>query len=214
MRLRLSLAASSAALGLIAVTAAHAAILFAGASPSAQMATDSSFNVSFNGGSGGMATLSFILDGFRSLDGRNTFEDDFSLSLNGAALIAGTFNLGGGGADVVFLEPAGATITNVSGNGTAITFTGGEVDIATPVTLASGLNTLTFGYTSLGGPDAGFQGMGDEAWGAQDIEVTTPEGRGVVGELPEPAAWALMMAGFGGAGAMLRSRRRLLAAVR
>lgn len=34
----------------------------------------------------------------------------------------------------------------------------------------------------------------------------------VTGGVPEPGAWALMLLGFGGAGAMIRSRRRLAAA--
>jgi hypothetical protein len=31
--------------------------------------------------------------------------------------------------------------------------------------------------------------------------------------VPEPGTWALMIMGFGGAGAMIRSRRKALAAV-
>ncbi|HEY2357122.1 MAG TPA: PEPxxWA-CTERM sorting domain-containing protein [Phenylobacterium sp.] len=212
MRLRVSMAASSAVIGLLAAAGAHATVLLSGGPPTPQLATDTSFDVSFNGGSGGLANLSFVLNGFRSLDGHNTFEDDFTLSLNGSELLSGTFNLGGGGNDVVFLQPTGSTIDNVSGNGTAITWTGGQVNIATPLTLAAGENTLTFGYTSLNAPDFGFQDRGDEAWGVSDVTVatasSTSQDPAVTVGLPEPASWALMLVGFGGAGAMLRTRRR------
>ncbi|HEX5261933.1 MAG TPA: hypothetical protein VFW13_00290, partial [Phenylobacterium sp.] len=80
MRLRVSMAASSAVIGLLAAAGAHATVLLSGGPPTAQLATDTSFDVSFNGGSGGLANLSFVLNGFRSLDGHNTFEDDFTLS--------------------------------------------------------------------------------------------------------------------------------------
>jgi hypothetical protein len=206
------MAASSAVIGLLAAAGAHATVLLSGGPPTPQLATDTSFDVSFNGGSGGLANLSFVLNGFRSLDGHNTFEDDFTLSLNGSELLSGTFNLGGGGNDVVFLQPTGSTIDNVSGNGTAITWTGGQVNIATPLTLAAGENTLTFGYTSLNAPDFGFQDRGDEAWGVSDVTVatasSTSQDPAVTVGLPEPASWALMLVGFGGAGAMLRTRRR------
>jgi hypothetical protein len=41
-----------------------------------------------------------------------------------------------------------------------------------------------------------------------DISVTGP----ARGAAPEPGTWAMMLVGFGGAGALLRSRRRLVAA--
>jgi hypothetical protein len=36
-------------------------------------------------------------------------------------------------------------------------------------------------------------------------------GVGIDGSVPEPATWALMIMGFGGAGALLRRRRSALA---
>lgn len=56
-----------------------------------------------------------------------------------------------------------------------------------------------------GGPDAG--GLGDDGRGPGDE-------RGPVGAaaVPEPATWAMMIAGFGMAGAILRRRRSLLSA--
>jgi hypothetical protein len=174
----------------------------------APMTTDQSFDVSFNAASGGPASLSFVLDGFLSLDGQSFYEDDFTLSLNHVALMSGTFNLGGGGKDVVFFAPVGATIDDVTGIGTAITWTGGHVNIATPLTLAAGANTLTFGYTSRTAADGfyGFQQLGDEAWATHDVLVTT-DGSNLAGNIPEPASWTLMLLGLSGLGAMLRRRR-------
>lgn len=193
---------------MLASAAAHAAVLYSGPSSMAPMTTDQSFDVSFNAGSGGPAGLSFVLDGFRSLDGQSFYEDDFTLSLNHVALMSGTFNLGGGGKDVVFFAPVGATIDDVTGIGTAITWTGGQVNIATPLTLAAGTNTLTFGYTSRTAADgyAGFQALGDESWATHNVLVTS-DGSVFAGDIPEPASWALMLMGFGSLGAMLRRRR-------
>lgn len=43
---------------------------------------------------------------------------------------------------------------------------------------------------------------GSRIWGAQNMSITA---------VPEPGSWALMISGFGLAGAALRSRRRVLA---
>jgi hypothetical protein len=210
---RTILAAAALAAFSMSTASAEAATFLSAPSSTATMSTDSSADVSFTSPTAGLSNLSFVLDGFRSLDGQNMFEDDFTLRLNGAAILSGTFNLGGGGNDVVFFAPSGASIDNVSGNGTAITWLGGQVNIATPLNLAAGLNTLTFGYTSLGGADAGFQGVGDESWGTHDILVTAPGVTDLAGDIPEPLSWALMVTGFGGIGAALRRRRFALAAV-
>lgn len=50
----------------------------------------------------------------------------------------------------------------------------------------------------------GFQGMGGVAVALYDTHV---DGSGAA--VPEPAAWAMMLLGFGGMGAVLRNRRRL-----
>jgi hypothetical protein len=210
---RTVLAAAALAAFSMSTVSAEAATFLTAASSTATTSTDSSADVSFTSPTAGLSNLSFVLDGFRSLDGQNLFEDDFTLSLNGTAILSGTFNLGGGGSDVVFFAPSGASINNVSGNGTAITWLGGQVNIATPLTLAAGVNTLTFGYTSLGGADAGFQGTGDESWGTHDILISTPGATDVAGDIPEPLSWALMVTGFGGVGAALRRRRVAFAAV-
>jgi hypothetical protein len=44
----------------------------------------------------------------------------------------------------------------------------------------------------------------------RDFSVTTVSGT-FSGAIPEPATWALMILGFGGAGAMLRRRKAVFA---
>jgi hypothetical protein len=49
------------------------------------------------------------------------------------------------------------------------------------------------------------------AGGAKSLDIDVNMGSGSTGAIPEPTTWALMILGFGGAGAMLR-RRRMVAA--
>jgi len=76
--------------------------------------------------------------------------------------------------------------------------------------------TLTIGagaFPALGTP-GGLEGLGLTSYrsAATGIFAATPTPEGPGGGVPEPGTWALMILGFGGAGAMLRSRRRALAA--
>ena len=169
---------------------AHAGVVFAGPTPA--MATDSQFSVNFNSGVATTSALSFALNGYLSLDGQNFFEDDFTLTLNGNQIFAGTFNLGGGSATtqaVVFSNPLGATFSNPTNNGTGVCFCGGQETFNfAGVPLIAGNNTLVFAYASLPGPNhAGFQGVGDEGWGVQDVTIST---------VPEPSTWAMLILGF------------------
>lgn len=52
----------------------------------------------------------------------------------------------------------------------------------------------------------GWQGGTDEAFGLDNIVVSIPDR--ITGAVPEPATWAMMIAGFGLIGAHLRRRRR------
>ncbi len=210
MRLSKTFTATAVAiLTLAAAAGAQATTLYSGPSSMDELTTGTSFDVTFNAPHAGAADLSFVLDGFASLDGQNWYEDDFTLSLNGVAIAKGTWNLGGGGADAVYFAPLGATFDNISDNGAdhlAINWNGGHVDIDTPLSLKAGANALTFAYDSMpseGGAHAGWQGTGDEGWAAHDIKVTQ------AGAVPEPAAWGLMIVGFGGMGVVLRRQRRL-----
>ncbi|HEX2816610.1 MAG TPA: PEPxxWA-CTERM sorting domain-containing protein [Phenylobacterium sp.] len=62
----------------------------------------------------------------------------------------------------------------------------------------AGVNTLDFIVNNGGGPTA--------------LRVEMSGSAATAGGVPEPAAWTMMIAGFGGIGAMLRSRRRTAAA--
>jgi hypothetical protein len=140
----------SALAGLFGATliasSAEANLIYAG--PTLAMATDQSFSLNFNSDSPASG-LSFILDGYLSLDGKNAYEDDFSLRLNNNQIFLGTFNLGGGsnsGSQAnVYSNLFGATLSNPTNNGTGIGWNGGKetFDFA-GLRLNVGLNTLTF----------------------------------------------------------------------
>jgi len=173
------------------------------------MPTDQSISLNFNS-SVATTGLSFVLDGYASLDGQNGFEDDFSLRLNGTQIFLGTFNLGGGsdsGSQAnIYSNPFGATLSNPTNNGTGVGFNGGkEVFSFAGLPLNIGSNSLTFTYTSLADANhAGFQGLGDEGWGLELVNVSA---------VPEAATWAMMVLGFAGIG-LLAYRRKNATALR
>jgi hypothetical protein len=198
----------SALVGLTATllaSSAQASVILAGPTPA--MPTNQSFVLDFNSAATTTA-LSFILDGYLSLDGKNFYEDDFSLKLNNSQIFLGTFNLGGGsdsGSQAnIYSNPFGATLSNPTNNGTGVSFTGGKetfsfADLAVNV----GLNTLTFTYTSVADADhAGFQGLGDEGWGIEQVNLSS------VSAIPEPSTWAMLILGFAGVGFMAYRRKQ------
>ena len=77
MRVPYRSALTGAAIATLFGSSAHAGVILAGPTPA--MATDQSFSLNFNSGVA-TAGLSFILDGYLSLDGQNFYEDDFSLA--------------------------------------------------------------------------------------------------------------------------------------
>ena len=184
------------------LTSAAQAAVVPVATNTGPLASPASFTsgVSFSGAQSGL--LSFALVGYRSLDGVNFYEDDFSLKLNGTTIFVGSFDLGGGGSNFVNVAPVGATYTVFPvGNGQP-TWAGGVATIFLPLSFTSGLNTLEFSYVSLGGPGhAGPQGLGDEGWGVRDASVVTAA-------VPEPATWAMLTLGFLGLGALSLRRRK------
>jgi hypothetical protein len=188
----LKIAAALAATAAL-TTAAHGATVYSGSLGDVDQATNSSLQVSF-ASAASSAELTFKLDGFASLDGDNFYKDVFTLNVNGTDIFSGSFDLGGGGSTLVTLNANGATYTG----GSFGSFAGGALYFTVPVALQAS-NTITFSYASPGSPYAGFQGIGDEGWGVGSVEVTA---------VPEPANAALLLAGLGAMGLMLRRRAR------
>jgi PEP-CTERM motif len=143
--------------------------------------------------------LVFTLDGYNTLDGQNSYEDDFTLTVNGTAILTGTFNLGGGGNNVLFTSPSGTSVTGYNTDPNSITDEGGALTFIVPVTLQATGNDIDWGYVSLGSDTghAGYQGTGDEGWGLSNVSVTA---------VPEPGSLALMLAGLGIVGGLARRR--------
>lgn len=191
-------------------SSANAGLILAGPTPA--MPTDQSLTLNFNS-SVATTGLSFVLDGYASLDGQNSFEDDFSVTLNGTQIFLGTFNLGGGSSSGsqanVYSNPFGATLSNPTNNGIDVGFNGGKETFSfAGLPLNIGSNTLTFSYASLADANhAGFQGLGDEGWGLEPVDVSA------VSAVPETATWTMMVLGFAGIG-FLAYRRKNGAALR
>jgi hypothetical protein len=163
-----------------------AATVFSVAGPTAAIASPGAYTYNFNAPAGA-GSVSFDINGYASLDGVNCCTDTFTLNLNGTDIYSAAFALGGGGANAVFLAPAGATQTATEFG----FFAGGVASVYVPLTLLAGSNVLTFSYSGAA------QGTGDESWGLSNVSVSA---------VPEPQSWALMIAGFGLVGASMRRR--------
>ena len=212
MRMLSRSALASLAIATFLSSSANAALLLAGPTPA--MPTNQSVSLSFNSSAATTTGLSFILDGYLSLDGQNFYQDNFSITLNGAQIFLGTFNLGGGsdsGSQAnISSNPFGATLSNPTNNGTGISFNGGKETFSfAALPLNIGSNTLTFTYTSLDANHAGFQGLGDEGWGLEPVNVSAVS----VSAVPEPSTWAMMILGFAGIGFIAYRRRNETAAL-
>lgn len=179
------------ALALAAGGAANAAIVYSETGPTGELISPNSFTRLFNAGAGaGLAT--FQLNGYRTLDGNQQgVQDNFVLNINSVDVLIGTFQLGGLGGNVVFFQPLGTIISTANFGFNE----GGAALFSVPITLVAGSNSLVFRYSGV------FEGLDNEAWDVQDIVVTG-------NPVPEPATWALMVAGFGLVGASMRRRTR------
>lgn len=178
---------------------ANAGIIYSAGS-SGPMSTNQEYSLTFDS-SVPTANLSFVIDGYRSLDGQNFYEDDFSLKLNDTLIFSGTFNLGGGSnsgsQSNIYYNPYGASFTNLTGNGTGIGWNGGQELLSfAGLPLNVGPNKFTFSYTSLDPNHAGFQGSGDEAWGVDQVKVSTVPGPTIGAGAPGAALGALLLGWF------------------
>jgi hypothetical protein len=182
-----------AAAGLMAASSAAQAVTLS--TLNGPLDTGTSFSTSFNKPAGN-ATLVFDLLGYLSLDGVNCCTDVFTLALNGATILEGSYNLGGGGLNVTTTNIGGFSFVGFDNDPNNITFAGGAITITGVLNLIAGTNTLTFGYSP------GFQGLGDEGWGVANASVSA---------VPLPPAVFLLATGVAGLAGLRRRKKKLQA---
>ena len=148
------------------------------------------------------ATLDFVLSGFRSLDGYNSYQDVLTLTINGLQTFSGSFNLGGGGASDTTFGTGTAVTVNENGidPGTSIGWAGGTTTVTgLSFNLLAGLNTFNFAYSAPGISNWGGQTVKDEGWGVASASVTA---------VPEPETYAMLLTGLGLMGTIARRRNK------
>jgi hypothetical protein len=230
-RLTIALAASAAAVFALALPGTAAAVDFVNVGSANNNETLNAF-VWTEGGAPGTGTLS-VADQLVSLNFRDEFFADgvgqdayltFSAVGDGDPLqeeadgtfrqtgLDGTFEFrtaAGGGGDLLLSGIfTGAWMTGKDDAGSFMTvLNGGTLELSSGVTNLSWLfdDSASFSFS---GVIPGFGDVGDN--NALDSFTATGFSATFSGAVPEPGTWALMILGFGGAGAMLRSRRRAL----
>ncbi len=154
-----------------------------------------SFNFNSAGGSN---AISFDLFGANSIDGAgNGYDDLFTVRLNGTDVFSGFFNMSGGGANV-FTSSLGwvaNTLTNPGGH-----FKGGVTSVYGLVDLLAGTNVFSVNFSSPGWRNKRNQGLRDESWALNNVEVSP---------VPLPAALPLLLTALAGLGAFQICRRKL-----
>lgn len=192
------IAAAAAALALTAAAHAGTVVFDGTAFNSGDVDTQQFFFTSPFDSPSASGVVTFTLEGFNTLDGQNYYEDDFTLTVNGVAVLVGTFDLGGAGANVLYTAPSGTVITGLITDPNTVTGNGGSLNFTVPVSLLAGGNVIYWNYDSLSDANhAGFQGIGDEGWGLAGIQVTA---------VPEAGSLAMMLAGLGIVGGLARRR--------
>ncbi len=194
---RLPLSLSVLALVLGASAPASAAVLLSQPGVSPFRPISGSYTYYFDASADGAGTLDFGLVGRGGVDGHgavcgvSTCDDTFTLILNGDDLFQGQFRIGGQGVDLVLFAPPGSQTSVSSGAPGA----GGTATLSLPALFRQGQNSLTFVYNGRE------EGIDEEAWAISDLVV-----RDGLAAIPEPSSWALLITGFGLAGAALRRR--------
>lgn len=168
--------------------------------PSSGARTDS---LSFRYSSGSMGTV--ILDGFRTLDGKNFHIDESSPSLNSRATFSDVSGVVGGSNG----EARGTTSSNPSSNSAGIGFGGSNIFAGgkenSNFSFDGGKGSGGFGGVSLRGSDPlasvltsmGDNRLDDRGRGGENVSAT-----------PLPPAWTMMLIGLGCFGLVMQRLRK------
>lgn len=199
---------------------------FSGATTIATTPTGEKYLTLYNGGSNpatGQTTLSiapgatnlnlsFNVYAIQSVDGNGPFgggPDPFQILIDGIQAYNVNFanfggdtqsysgNLATSGPGFSYADQTGATAVGTLGYGT------GSFGDSTYL-LSFALPTLTTSVTFIGATN---EDLGNENYGIDNV-VVTGMAAAVIGAVPEPASWLMLITGFGMIGAGLRSRRR------
>jgi hypothetical protein len=158
------------------------------------------FNFSWTDGIGNSATGQFITDGVTQPSGAMQITAITGVQTHGAAHSSITGVSGWAGADNLFFDPTVGGAYFTFGGASYTTLALGEWNL---FHWNNSENALSFNVDNVGYPQNG-QPIAFRV----GSEGQTSETAGAV---PEPAAWTLMILGFGAAGAALRRRRAILA---
>lgn len=194
---------------------AHASMVYPEPNPIER--TDA-LSLKFGAGSLGV----IIFDGYRTLDGKNFYNDESSprLTNNAASRLPNSAAFSGmfsavtgshGDAQPGSSQPSySMTSFNLGNSGSghglgggaenfSSGFGGGKGSSSSGGSSSKGMNPLVFAYTGLNADHGGFQGLGDGGGGV---------GKGDVSATPLPPAWTLMLIGLGCFGLFAHRRRK------
>ncbi len=199
-------ALAGVAIATLLASSARASMIYAGPGP------DRSLALNF---SSGPILGTVIFDGYRTLDGKNFYQDDSSPKLTNNGIFSTAFDLDDGGksgAQANFhSNPSGGTVSSTANNGAGVSSTGGKEAFSFGSSFSSGgkeafslggipldvaLNNLAL---SLNGNHPGFEEIG--RGGVGSIE------KGSISATPLPPSWTMMLIGVAGFGFVAYRRK-------